>query len=178
MQTFLSENTFSASVGALDNVRLQKQYLEGWQILDAIAKTPLGGGQRIDGKVPFASNHPATNMWRGHEYQLMVYLRHCRNELISRDIKTDVVSAKIAVTAAGSDWRDKSLPAWWEDEQIRVKIETTHRASLWRKMPEHYPDFYACSERLVATYPEVLLCCDRALAGKHQPYYYPTHAEV
>lgn len=176
MQTFLSEPTFADSVAVLDKVRLQCQYKEGWQILDAIAKTPDGGGSRVDGKVPFASNHPATNQWRGHENQLYQYLEAVRIELDRRGVKTDTLRWKLAETLASNmQWvlDDKRvMPGWWTNEWDRDRLMTTHRANLYRKDEIHYAD-YKVDSIILDKYLGDYVCCP----GKHAPYYYPTHTK-
>lgn len=178
MQTFLSEDNYVDSAAVLDNVRLQKQYLEGYQILNAIFLTPGGGGSRVDGKVPFASNHPATNMWRGCEHGLFLYLECCRVELTRRGIKTDVLQEKIlsityAIKGQGNtDFSSSSYPAWWKDLDTQDKIIYTHRASLYKKDPVHYAP-YADFALHLDLYRDQLVCCP----GKHADYHYPTHTE-
>ena len=175
MQTFLSEDTFHESAQVLDNKRLQKLYLEGWQILDAIRKTPEGGRQKVSGKYVFAANHPVTNQWRGHEYMLMSYLQACCDVLDARGIKTDVVTAKIAATFEGTGWETQYgsgnyAPEWLTDPYASARLRTTHRGNLFNKDPEHYAQYEASAVAL-DKHPDSLVCCP----GKHAPYYYPTH---
>lgn len=176
MQTFLSEPTTTASAAVLDNVRLQCQYKEGMQILGAIAITPEGGGQRVDGKVPFASNHPATNMWRGHEKQLYYYLDDVRVELDRRGIKTSTIREKLShMMGTNPDWilnDPRVMPAWWTNEWDRDRLMTTHRANLYNKDNVHYAQ-YKVDALILDKYLGDYVCCP----GKHAPYYYPTHTK-
>ena len=179
----MSESTIADSVAAIDNgltnldgtwspSRLNKQYLEGWQILDAIAKTPEGGRQRVNGKMVFAANHPVTNMWRGHEGTLKTYLEECQTRLDALGTSTDKTAARIEITwAENPHWHDNYLfPEWWTDTERAERVLTTHRASLYAKHPVFYRQ-YAYEAGLVEQDLTSWVCCP----GKHQPYYYPTH---
>lgn len=174
MQTFLPETTFWDSAATLDNVRLNKQLLEGYQIMNAIFLTPDGGGSRVDGKVPFASNHPATNMWRGHEFWLLQYLGDVEQEARLRGIKTDKNWDNIQTVYQKSPWTYQDCntpePNWWLDPLERERVLWTHRANLYRKDPIHYAQYKSDSDTLDRHYKSVVCCPD-----KHAPYYYPTH---
>jgi hypothetical protein len=172
MQTFMSEPHLYDCAAVLDDKRLNKQYLEGWQILNAIAQTPEGGGQRVNGKIPFASNHPATNQWRGHEYALSGYLACVEAELNIRGIKTVTIMEKIQQTMKENGWFQQlsGLPSWWKDTSEFERLRITHRGNLYNKDPEHYAQYEADAVALDRDL-ESLVCCP----GKHAPYYYPTH---
>lgn len=186
MQTFLSEPNLVESVTVLDNIRLNKQLLEGWQILNAISITPAGGGQRVNGKVPFASNHPVTNQWRGFEGALEGYLWLCKYELDARGTKTEKLSAKLQQVM--DDNRDtfnygpgSGFPAWYKDEAQRERVLLTHRFNLFNKDREYYAKYEAEGRMLDSEVLSLVCCPDKVrkhLAGNklaHAPYYYPTH---
>lgn len=174
MQTFLSELTFADSVEALDSIRLNKQYLEGWQILNAIALTPAGPRTvKIDGKYPFSSNHPATNMWRGSETVLVAYLSWVKMELNNRGIKFDLIESKINDTVKSMK-SGSNDPEWWSDHDERVRIINSHRYNLYNKDKDYYSQYKDSAEKFaqaLADTPHDVVCCP----GKHAPYWYPTH---
>jgi hypothetical protein len=171
MQTFLSEQTFAESAAVLDNKRLNKQLLEGYQILKAISQTPDGGGSRIDGKVPFASNHPVTNQWRGSEAVLCLYLGHIMTECDLRGIKWDKNWANICDLFHNNPQLADNLilPDWYVDNSARRRVLMTHRRNLWWKDHDYYEQYMA-DARMVDSEPVVWVCCTT-----HAPYYYPTH---
>ena len=61
MQTFLPYPDKRTSLDVLDNKRLNKQILEGYQILKLLSD--------YSDKKAWA-HHPAVLMWKGHEYSL------------------------------------------------------------------------------------------------------------
>jgi len=65
MQTFLPYKNYTKSAKALDNKRLNKQILEGYQILKVLSNNDPKAAWR---------NHPAVKMWRGHENSLWDYV--------------------------------------------------------------------------------------------------------
>ena len=65
MQTFLPYADFNKSAEVLDNRRLNKQILEGYQILKVLGNPDPRAGWR---------NHPAVKMWRGRV--LVVWIRN------------------------------------------------------------------------------------------------------
>ena len=76
MQTFVPENTLQNSVRVLDRQRLGKQRVETLQIMKALAGLSKGW-----------TNHPATRMWRGHEYALLCYQHYTVEEWKRRGYK-------------------------------------------------------------------------------------------
>ena len=73
MQTFLPYPDLRKSAECLDDKRLGKQRVEAYQILRCLSG--LSKGWR---------NHPAVQMWRGHETALAQYGWHCCTEWIRR----------------------------------------------------------------------------------------------
>jgi hypothetical protein len=173
MQTFLSELTFADSAAALDSVRLNKQLLEGRQILHAISITPDGGGSRVDGKVPFASNHPVTNQWRGHEFRLAEYLLEVRRECDKRGIQTKKNWEAISDLMAFIAPEGMDLPAWWTNYDERAMVIRSHRYNLYNKDKVYYGQYEGDAEKFardLADTPHDVVCCTT-----HAPYWYPTH---
>jgi hypothetical protein len=67
MQTFLPYSDYEASAQTLDNKRLNKQILEGYQILKVLSGASPSGAWR---------NHPAVLMWERSEVELHRYIQH------------------------------------------------------------------------------------------------------
>lgn len=130
MQTFLPFADFNKSAAALDNKRLNKQLLEGFQIYKILATNKRSGGW---------VNHPITKAWRNYDMSLYTYLIAIRNECDRRGIKWDKNWAAIE-QLHNNNWHrgDKVvMPPWIGDE----KIHQSHRNNLYRKDPEYYADF-------------------------------------
>ena len=80
MQTFLPSSNFFEVANMLDSKRLNKQILEGYQILNVLSGQSPTGAWR---------NHPAVKMWAGHELSLLTYIKVMIGEAKRRGIKTD-----------------------------------------------------------------------------------------
>lgn len=120
MQTFVPYPCARESARVLDRQRLGKQRVETMQLLKALAE---GGGW---------SNHPAANMWRGHERALIWYGMAVCDEWLSRGYK-DTCRAKI-MAYADTFPEITGWPTWWGQEDVHA----SHRSNLLRKAPEHY----------------------------------------
>lgn len=158
MQTFLPYKDFTKSAQALDNKRLNKQILEGYQILNVLYNEDPRAGWR---------NHPAVKMWRGHEGALYNYILHMIWEANDRGIKTDKNKSNLLLIAMqrSATWNEK-LPKWFNDKDVIAKVTTTHKANLYRKDPIYYFDFFSAVED-----KNNEPCCDRC------NYYWVTHKE-
>lgn len=154
MQTFLPSGSPIFAAQALDNKRLNKQILEGYQILKVLA---------TNGKA--WRNHPAVLMWEGHEGSLLVYVRDMITEAKHRGIKTENNEANINTLASqyGNQW-DDSKPDWMRDKQKLSKVIATHRANLYRKDPIYYAEY---ANAVGSKYNQP--CCPKCL------YFWPTH---
>lgn len=119
MQTFVPYTDHTLSARSLDRMRLGKQRVEGLQILNALTGRSKGW-----------VNHPATKMWRGHEAGLCAYVLAMCDEWVQRGYKDTVAEKVCAIIAPDPD----DIPAWWGDHTVHE----SHRASLVRKMPDHY----------------------------------------
>jgi Pyrimidine dimer DNA glycosylase len=155
MQTFLADPSFDGCAVVLDNKRLNKQLLEGRQILSALA---TGKGW---------IHHPATKMWAGYEVTLLDYLDEIRYEAHDRGIKTDTNwNAILDIFANHTDlYKNTKLPWWWNNPFIQDNIIVTHRGRLYIKDPEHYHQ-YEWEGEIYRNY----VCCTRC------NYYWPTHS--
>lgn len=155
MQTFLPYDDFHEVASVLDSKRLNKQLLEGRQILSALAG--LSKGWR---------NHPATKMWAGSEGVLHRYLFAIAQECKVRGIKYDKNIEAIDDICFNhfNNISVNSRPFWMKDKTILSRITTTHQANLYLKDSYEYAMFQSA-------YDDVLNdpCCDGC------KYYWPTH---
>jgi hypothetical protein len=162
MQTFLASTNTLKAARALDNKRLNKQILEGYQILNVLSGRSKTGAWK---------NHPAVLMWKGYEHGLWEYIRGMVSEASLRGIKTEnnVKNLNALYTECAQDWGN-SHPAFWRDENKVMRIITTHRANLFKKDPLYYAHYqYAVNS------PYNAPCCpDRKEPCK---YYWPTHED-
>ena len=155
MQTFLPYKDFQESAKVLDNKRLNKQILEGYQILNVLRNDPRAGWR----------NHPAVKMWRGHEKALLEYVMTCVREADKRGIKTEnnVANIKALALKKIDAWGD-GLPQWFLDSEKSRRVMATHKANLFRKDPTYYYQFFSSVED-----PNNKPCCDRC------NYFWVTH---
>lgn len=147
MQTFIPEGSdFAKTAALLDFKRLNKQGVEIYQIMRINAGLTIG-----------FKNHPACLMWKGHESTLYKYAEAIYTEIGLRGFKTNTMFKIQDVYRAY--FTTTKTPEWLDD--IRVII--THRGNLFRKFPEHYPQY--------ANYKDYLnyVCCERC------NYFWPTH---
>ena len=152
MQTFLPFKDFDDSARSLDNKRLNKQILEGYQILKVLNNPDPRAAWR---------NHPAVKMWRGHEQALFLYIKAMLEQADFRGIKTDKNKDNIYTLrlATLKNWGN-GYPSWFKTDIDRVT--ESHRANLYRKDPEYYHEF---------SHEQANPCCDKC------QYYWPTHAD-
>ena len=151
MQTFLPSGSTIFSAQALDNKRLNKQILEGYQILNVLAGNSMGW-----------RNHPAVLMWAGHEGYLLQYVRDMIKEAKHRGIKTENNEANIN-RIASINWNIEK-PEWMKNKAKLNRVVGTHRANLYRKDPVYYAE-YASAVSSKYNQP----CCSDCL------YFWPTH---
>lgn len=140
MQTFLPEPTFSLCAKALDNKRLHKQALEGYQILMVLTELAPDGSHRTPkGWV----NHPAVKMWRGYEFGLVSYIHCMVEEWKGRGFNSTLAEKVdfIAETANIVKTPETYRPNWWMDLDTFIPIMHTHRLALLNKNYEHYSQF-------------------------------------
>ena len=139
MQTFLPYPSFVDSARCLDLQRLGKQRVEAKQILTALTDPSYGW-----------QNHPAVEMWRGHEFALAEYgivvCETWRAQGHHDSLLQEFVGAVSAHAAA-----NRNKPLWFGYGPFHA----SHRSNLLRKDPEWYG-------RLEWTEPPTL------------PYYWPS----
>ncbi len=153
MQTFLPSADYEYSAQTLDNKRLNKQILEGYQIMKILSGASESGAWR---------NHPAVLMWKGAEQSLMDYIDHMVYEANWRGIRTDknVSNLKTLKSRFGDMWGNIT-PIWQKPEHIS-RVVDSHKANLYRKDSTIYAEFSSYTAKP---------CCDKCL------YYWPTHVE-
>lgn len=158
MQTFLPEPTIRECARALDNKRLNKQILEGYQILKVLSNASPSGAWR---------NHPAVLMWKNHEIALLSYIKSMITEAKNRGIKTDKNESNIKdLEIQYSKFWGKGNPKWFRSSE-HERVMTTHKANLYLKDPEYYHHYKQFVDDEMNT-----PCCERC------KYYWPTHMEV
>jgi Pyrimidine dimer DNA glycosylase len=153
MQTFLPSADYEYAAQTLDNKRLNKQILEGYQILKILSGASESGAWR---------NHPAVLMWTNAEVELMDYIDHMVYEANWRGIKTDknVLNLKELKAKFGKSWgNDKPI---WQKSIHMSRLVESHRANLYRKDSMLYSEFNSYTAKP---------CCDKCL------YYWPTHVD-
>lgn len=145
MQTFipLATRNFNAIAKTLDNKRLNKQALEGWQILMTLLELdPQGNHRTPKGWV----NHPAVKMWRGHEAVLTLYIIAMVDEWQARGFKSTIATKamatyQVALLNAQLGPDSYRYPEWMEDQQLFEEVAATHRQALLVKDYGWYSQF-------------------------------------
>jgi hypothetical protein len=143
MQTFVPETeSFDAIAKVLDRQRLNKQALEGWQILMTLLELDPQGNHRVP---KGWYNHPAVKMWRGHEMALYTYIDAMVTEWKRRGYKSTIGDkAKATVVQAiknGTLDQASSNPYWISDFVQFKEIASSHRTALLNKDYEWYSQF-------------------------------------
>lgn len=143
MQSFLiSTNSFEETAAALDNKRLHKQTLEGWQCLLTITQLdPEGNNRNPKGW----SNHPVVKMWRGYETVFVSYISATYFEWRSRGYKSSLLEKTFATydkaVRLGRISSNYVLPPWMEDQLYFSRLCSTHRTALLCKNYDWYKQF-------------------------------------
>jgi hypothetical protein len=144
MQTFLPYATtdFSAVAKVLDRQRLNKQALEGWQILMTLLELdPQGNYRKPKGWV----NHPAVRMWAGSELVLGEYVLAMTDEWIQRGYKTTIGDKAANTLRQAYDHgildANRQQPEWMCDSDLFSRIAASHRTALLAKNYEWYSQF-------------------------------------
>lgn len=144
MQTFLpyASTDFRKSAKVLDNQRLNKQALEGWQIMLTLLKLdPLGNHRDPRGW----ANHPAVKLWRGHEELLYYYVLCMVAEWKDRGYNSTIGDKATATLTAAHKADKLSLastpPKWITNKQKFEEIAASHRQALLVKDYSWYSQF-------------------------------------
>ena len=160
MQTFLPASNFAKCASLLDNKRLNKQILEGYQILNVNSGMSATGAWR---------NHPAVLMWKNHEGSLLDYITEMIKEAKRRGINTQGNENNISIlkNKVGSKW-NYNAPHWMFDNDTLMRVITTHRVNLFKKDPLYYARF---QQSIFSPY-NTPCCPDRKTPCQ---YYWVTH---
>lgn len=138
MQTFAPLTNLTENARCIDLKRLGKQVIESRQIGKALFNPNYGW-----------QNHPATNMWRGHEIGLLIYNTFIHREWQSRRNKQHqgylnmlddynfTVSQAVRL-ASRPHVVQEFLPEWWGTHAVHE----SHRSNLLRKDRMHYEKFF------------------------------------
>lgn len=143
MQTFVPLIGSADSAKVLDRARLNKQALEGWQILMNLVQLDPQGNDRIS---KGWSNHPAVKMWRGHEGALTVYIVQMVMEWEKRGYKSTIAKKAVttyiqAIKLGRITQESHRLPKWMKDKELFARISSSHRMALLNKDYEWYSQF-------------------------------------
>jgi hypothetical protein len=133
MQTFLPHPDFAESARMLDDKRLGKQRLECKQILRALG---VGVGGKAKGKG--WQNHPATRMWRGHEFSLCHYAIAVCSEWRNRGHRDGLLVQFLIAAATVMFFGGNRRPPKFIGDR---KFHASHRSNLLRKNRRHYSQF-------------------------------------
>jgi len=144
MQTFLPFATtdYTHVAKVLDNKRLNKQALEGWQILMTLLELdPKGEHRKPKGWV----NHPAVKMWKNSEIQLWQYIIAMTDEWKRRGFRTtiDTKATETIRTAFENhllEYAD-AVPQWMLEANKYRAIASSHRIALLAKDYDWYSQF-------------------------------------
>ena len=126
MQTFMPHKSFRESAECLDMKRLGKQRVEVLQLLNSFHKPNYKGWK----------NHPAREMWRGHENALALYGMVVCEVWLERGYK-DTCWNKINAFYDAS--KPIVIPKWVGNEQFHL----SHKSNLIRKNPDHYKQLWS-----------------------------------
>lgn len=144
MQTFvpLATQDFSQIAQVLDNRRLNKQALEGWQIiLNLLELDPQGNHRKSKGW----SNHPAVRMWDGSELLLATYVVAMTKEWVNRGYKTTIGDKTMATIDTayqqGIIGAEVFIPEWMSNQSKFEAIAKSHREALLVKDYGWYTQF-------------------------------------
>jgi predicted DNA-binding transcriptional regulator AlpA len=144
MQTFMPSGDYALVAYNLDSKRLGKQRVEAYQILRALTGKSMGW-----------IHHPATKMWRGHEYNLAEYGLQMCEEWIRRGhndtLSDEFIDALNVLPVTPQPW-------WITNRALQI----THQSNLLFKDWGHYSEHYRVPDDLPYLWPlpdeEAFLC--------------------
>jgi hypothetical protein len=144
VQTFLpiASLNFDETAKVLDNKRLNKQALEGWQIMLTLTELdPQGYPRKPKGWV----NHPAVKMWRDSEALLYSYILAMVREWEARGYKSTIgdkaTATLLRAIDTGAIGTLGTVPEWMQEQDKFEAIASTHRLALLVKDYEWYSQF-------------------------------------
>ncbi|HLK60103.1 MAG TPA: pyrimidine dimer DNA glycosylase/endonuclease V [Chthonomonadaceae bacterium] len=129
MQVFLPFADFAESARVLDKRRLQRQGVEGLQLLLSMFDVPLEDGRARTGH----KNHPCYTGWAPYRLALIKYTLAVVEECKARGVKADTVEGKVrALIPEGCGLEHVPLPPFVGDEAFH----RSHRYRLLQKGKE------------------------------------------
>ena len=131
MQTFLPYPSYTLSARYLDYRRLGKQRSESMILI----KTLLGEYEK-EGRSGWP-NHPATKMWRGHEYHLVLYSIEMAKEWRARGHSDTTLEWFQQKEEQLRHTAQTGSPSWLGD----YTVHESHQSNLLEKEPEYYEQF-------------------------------------
>lgn len=144
IQTFLpyaDSHDFREVARVLDNQRLNKQALEGWQIMMTLFELdPQGNHRTPKGWV----NHPAVKMWRGAELGLLEYISEMVLEWTSRGYKSTIFDKALATYERADELgraSERIRPEFMYDDELFESVAHSHRLALLTKNYDWYRQF-------------------------------------
>lgn len=127
MQTFMTHDNYVDSAKALDNKRLGKQRVEAYQILKALRGDYNDTGAWV--------NHPATVMWRNHQYELALYGLTISVQFYERGFDGYAMMMKFTDLCNDLQSGNRESNPWWVNHQL---LHLTHQSNLMRKDADFY----------------------------------------
>lgn len=127
MQTFMTHDNYVDTAKALDVKRLGKQRVEAFQILKALRGEYNDTGAWV--------NHPATVMWRGHEYELALYGLTVSVEFYERGYDGYAMMMKFTDLCNELQSSNRESYPWWVNNEL---LRITHQSNLMRKDDTYY----------------------------------------
>lgn len=143
MQTFLPYSDFMRSAKVLDYKRLGKQRVEAWQIYTILKTLKANPEAKLAWK-----NHPCVKMWKGYEYNLLLYGYFICKEWINRGYK-DTMLHKFK-QALSIEYPKLELPKFIGNNNYHL----SHRLNLLYKNPSYYKEYF--SEEIPINKPEYI----------------------
>ena len=161
MQTFMPYRNFEETASVLDSKRLNKQILEGYQIMNSLSKPNERVMTGSTLRYPAWRRHPAVLMWESYEHILYDYVTAMIVEGHKRNIEMSQHERNLDKAAQPFDKQmNQYNKPWWFDEPFISKVERSHRFNLHRKDSEAYSRFM---------HEKIERCC----LGCN--YWWPTH---
>jgi len=127
MQTFMTHDNYVDTAKVLDNKRLGKQRVEAYQILKALRGDYNDTGAWV--------NHPATVMWRDHQYELALYGLTISVEFHERGFDGYSMMQKFTDICNELQSSNTESYPWWVNNELLLM---THQSNLMRKDSEYY----------------------------------------
>lgn len=133
-------SAFEGIAKRLDNKRLFKQALEGWQILMNLVELDPANRQR---EPKGWSSHPAVKMWKGSEHLLSLYIHTMLKEWLNRGFKTTLLGKLMSTYnhAMSLGRIGNKVPLWMLNKTMMSRIAASHRLALLSKYYEYYNQF-------------------------------------